>query len=337
MLLKLFRSNRSLVILVLPVFIALIWFPGFQKQHIQLLPFDQYPGLLYKTFIIFATEKVLASKITALLLFLLISVLLVRLNTRYFFIPARTQLPAVIFMLIVSSVMVLQRLNPVIVSSLILILAIGRIFGAYKYEGLAYHFFDSALLVSLSSLIYINSIFFLLFIWTGLLLLRSFNWREWSFTIIGFILPYLLLSGYFYATDRSIDKLLVDPVRNNFGAGIQLGDKIADMKIIAMILTVYVILTSLFMMIKFDTKKTYARKYFLYFLWMFIISTGLFFLLPSFSIEYTLIVAIPLTFLFSHYFVFTKINWINRILFTVLILMPYYLAYFDKVYGLIKK
>jgi hypothetical protein len=337
MLLKLFRSNRSLVILVLPMIIAAIWLPAIQKQNIRLFPFEQYPGLFYKALMIFAAKRILASKILALLLFLLISILLVRLNTKYFFIPIRTQMPAVIYMLIVSSVVVLQRFNPVIISSLILILAIDRIFGSYKYEGLAYHYFDSALLISLSSLIYINSFFFISFTWIGLILLRTFNWREWSFTIIGFLLPYLFLWGYFYATDRSMDELLFAAIRKNFETGFQLNNKITDIKIITIVLMVYMIHTSLFMVQRFDSKKTYARKYLMFFLWMFIISTIFFVLLPSFGIEYVLIAAIPLTYLFSHYFIFTKINWINRIMFGVFFLIPFYLAYSDKIYDWIKK
>ena len=337
MLLKLFRSNKTLVILILPIFIAVIWFPGFQKQNVRLFPLEQYPGLLYKAFIVFTANNILASKIVALLFFLLIGILIVRLNTKYFFIPVRTQLPAVIYMFIVSSVVVLQRFNPVIVSSLVLILVIDRIFGSYKYEGLAYHFFDAALLVSFSSMIYINSLFFISFIWIGLLLLRSFNWREWAFSVIGLLLPYIFLCVYLYATDRSIDDLLISTIRKNFEVGLQLSDKIADIKFVLIALTLLTILTSFFMIHKFDTKKTYARKYFLFFLWMFIILTILFILLPSFGIEYILIVAIPLTYLFSHYFVFIKISWINRIVFTLLLLIPYYLVYFDDIRTLFKK
>jgi hypothetical protein len=302
-----------------------------------MFPFEEFPGLFYRIFIGFAAKNILLSKIIALILFLLISIAIVRLNTRYFFIPSRTQLPAVIYMFIISSVIVLQKFSPVVISSLILVLAVGRIFASYKYEDLAYHFFDSALLISLSSLIYINSLFFISFTWLGLILLRTFNWREWAFTIIGLILPYLILSGYFYATDRSIDELLFNAIRKNFEAGSHLADKIPGIYIIAVVLTLNIIISSLFMMHKFDTKKIHARKYFLFFLWMFIILTFLFILIPSFGPEYILFASIPLTFLFSHYFVFTKVNWINRILFTILILMPFYLVYLDKLMNLIKK
>ena len=337
MLLKLFRGNRSLIFIILPIFIIAIWFPGFQGQDTRIFPFEEYPGLLYRFFIGFSTKNVLVSKIVALLLFFLISMMLVRVNIRYFFIPSRTQMPAVIYMFIISSVLVLQRFSPVIISSLMIILAIDRIFGSYKYEGLAYHFFDSALLVSLSSLIYINSFFFISFVWVGLLLLRTFNWREWTYTIIGLLLPYLFLIGYYYATDRSISDLLFYGIWKNFEAGFRLIDKIAEIDLIAIVLMVYIIISSLFMMRKFDTKKIQARKYLLYFLWMFIILTLLFIFIPSFGPEYILFAAIPLTYLFSHYFVFTKINWINRIIFTILILMPFYLVYFSKIYLLIKK
>ncbi|MBN2215147.1 MAG: hypothetical protein JW723_12970 [Bacteroidales bacterium] len=337
MLLRLFRSNRSLVILVLPLFIIAIWLPGFQKQDVQLLPFEKYPGILYAIFINFTTGSAVISKILALLLYFIISILIARLNARYFFIPVRTQLPAVIYMFIVSSVTGLQSFNPVVISSLILVVAISNIFGSYKYKGLAYHYFDSALLVSLSSLIYINSFFFISFVWTGLILLRTFNWREWIISIIGLILPYLFLITYFFATGKSINESLINVIIGNFNAGLSLADKIAGIDIIAIVLTVCLIISSLFMMHRFNTKKIHARKYFLFFLWMFIISTFLFISVPSFGTEYILFAAIPLTYLFSHYFVFTKINLFSRIVFSVLILLPFYLVYFDIVCDLIKK
>ena len=337
MLLRLFRSNRPLVILILPLFIITIWLPGLQEQQALIYPVGQHPGLFYKIFLGFTAKNVMLSKIIAFLLFFIISIMIVRLNTRYFFIPSRTQLPAVIYIFIVSSVVVLQRFSPVILSSLILVMAINRVFASYKYEGVAYHFFDAALLISLSSLIYINSLFFISFVWLGLILLRTFNWREWIFTIIGLALPYLFLSVYFYGTDRSINELLFYAIGNNFEAGIPLADKMAGIYIIAIVLSVFIIISSLFMMHKFDTKKIHARKYFLFFFWMFIILTLLFISLPSYGAEYILFAAIPLTYLLSHYFIFTKINWVNRILFTILLLMPFYMAYSDKIHNLIQK
>ncbi len=337
MLLKLFRSNRSLVTLILPLFIIAIWLPGLLKQQALIFPVGQHPGLFQKICLGFTAKNVMLSKIIALFFFFIISIMIVRLNTRYFIIPSRTQLPAVIYMFIVSSDVTLHKFSPVILSCLFLVLAVNRVFASYKYEGVAYHFFDAALLISLSSLIYINALFFISFVWLGLILLRTFKWREWIFTIIGLVLPYLFLSVYFYGTDRSIKESLFYAISNNFEDRIPFTDKIAGIYIIVIVLSVFIIISSLFMMHKFDTKKIHARKYFLFFFWMFIILILLFILLPSYGGEYILFAAIPLTFLLSHYFIFTKINFINRILFTILLLMPFYMVYSDMIYDLIKK
>lgn len=317
------------MIFVLPLIIIALWLPDFRDHFVQLFPFDLYAGPLYELVGSFSTRNILFSKITALLLYFLIAILLVRLNIKYFFIQSRTQLPAVIYLLIISGIIIIQRFNPVILSSLLLIIATDRIFESFKFDGLAYHYFDAALLISLSSLIYINSFYFIAFLWVGLVLLRQFRWREWSFTIIGLILPYLFLYGYYLATGKDIHEMLFKTIREYFSDGFAITYRVFQVKLFGYILLAYILLASVFMMQLFDTKKTHSRKYFLFFLWMFIISTLMFILIPSYGVEYLIIAAIPVSYLLSHYFAFSRLNWINRIIFTVFLLIPFIVVYFD--------
>ena len=65
----------------------------------------------------------------------------------------------------------------------------------------------------------------------------------------------------------------------------------------------------------YPVKKIYSRKYFMFFLWLFIVTLAIYFIIPSAGYEMIIIAALPVSFLFTHYFVNVKPGWINRMLF----------------------
>lgn len=335
MLLKLFKSNRTPVFFLLPLLVVAAWFPGFQNAAIYSFSFDQFVAPFYRPISSFGNSNLLLSKIVALVMYFIIGFLLVRLNAKYFFIHARTQFPAIIYLLLISGFVMFQRFNPVIFSSFILIFVIDKIFESYKFEGIAYQYFDTALLIALSSLIYFNSIFFIIFIWLGLLLFRQFNWREWTFTIIGFLLPYIFIVGFYYFLNKDIEDLLLT-FRSSVTTKYSIIARLNTLGILFGVLGVNFIIASFFMVLKFDTKKIYARKFFLYFLWVFILTIVLYLVIPSFGMESLLIIFIPFTFLISHYFTLVNLNFISRILFTLLIMSIFYTAYLKDILLLVQ-
>ncbi len=335
MFLKLFKSNRLIAVFVLLIITLAAWLPGFSNSSIYTFSFDHFPGPLYKPIRIFATSNLLFSRIIAFSLYLILGFLLVRLNAKYFFIQVRTQLPAVIYLLIISGFVILQRFNPVIISSLLLIYVFNRLFETFKLEGLAYQYFDISFLISLSSLLYLNSILFMVFIWLGLILFRQFNWREWSFTLIGLLLPYLFIYVYYFVFNIDFGSF-VAVLKNSLMTPYSIAEKINEIKIFMIVLGIIFVISSLFMIQTFDTKKTHARKFFLYFFWVFILTGLLFIFVPSFCMEALLIVAIPIAFLISHFFAFVKVNFITRLLFTLLILAVFYTVYLKQIHSLLK-
>ncbi|MBN2613974.1 MAG: hypothetical protein JXB00_20620 [Bacteroidales bacterium] len=335
MFLRLFKSNRPAVVILLPLIVILAWLPGFSDTSFVTFPFDSFPAPLYKPLIDFCTSHIVVSKIISLFLLFMMSILMVRLNIRYFFIPERTYMPAFIYLMITSGVIMLQRCTPVLFASLILLLVFYRIFESYKYQGIAYHYFDTALMVSFSGLIYFNSLFFIIFIWLGLIILRTPKWREWVFSIIGFILPFLFLMAYYYFFDKDLGELSLT-FRTSIIARSKMISDTSGLVVFLVVLALIFLVSSFFMLNKYDTKKIHARKFFLYFFWVFALSVMLYFIVPSFGVDLILIIAIPVTFLISHYFVFARLNFFTRFIFSLLILSVFWVVYQSVVLLLIK-
>ncbi len=330
MFLRIFKSNQPIVILLLPFVLLAIWLPGFFLNYLQLFVFDHHTGVFYGIFSNLSVNNIVFTKLIALVIILFIGFSLVRLNTKFFFISRRTQLPAFLYLLIVSSFVPLQRFNSVLISVIILIYIIERVFDSYKYNGIAYHYFDSALMVSISSLFYINSIYFITFLWIGLILFRSYKWREWVFTIIGLGLPYLMIIFYYYFFDKDIT-LFHQRLREGFINDSFFIKHNLYFKLFAAFVCFLLIITSGYMIRHYNTKKVQSRKIFSFFLLIFIISILFYFLIPSFGMEILFIIAIPLSFLFSHYFMLAKLNWINNVLFSLLVTGVFFICYYDKL------
>ncbi len=316
MLIRLFKSRQQFGIILILILTISFWLPSLIFYKPALFVFDFYPAPFYRPLQFIEYYYPVASTIFSLVLLIIIGFMLARLNVRFFFIQTRTQLPAFFYILICSSFIPMHRMNPALIGCFFLVLAIYKIFDAYKKEKLCYNFFDAALLVSVASLFYFNYIFFIVIIWTGLILLRPFIWREWIFTIIGILLPYILILSYYYLYDYDINRLL-DTYRSYFSY--KRYDIRFDLsyKLLLLYYLLMLLIGSVYMVSVYTTKKIYSRKYFMFFFWVFIITIAVYFIIPSAGYEMILILSISLSFLFTHYYVNIRSGWINDLLFNL--------------------
>lgn len=316
MLLRLFIRKQQFIIVLILILALAFWFPSLLSYKHSFFIFDFYPSPIYSPLQFIEYSSPIITIIISFLLLVLSGFLLIRLNVRFFFIQTRTQLPALFFILICSSFIPLQRLNPVSVSVIFLIAAVFKIFNTYKQEKLCYNFFDAALLISAGSLFYFNLIFLIVIIWIGLVILRPFVWREWIFTLIGILVPYALLFFYYYMMNLDINSLLQTYksyfLYNRYDINFDL-----SYKLLAAYYLLMLIISSIYMIGVYPVKKIYARKYFLFFLWLFIIAIAIYFFIPSAGYEMIIIASLSISFLLTHFFVSVRPNWINSSLFDI--------------------
>jgi hypothetical protein len=323
MLLRIFRGTSPGVVFLIILTLFSVWISSFIRYDIDslhLIKSDKMP--------LYALLQQIAGRsywslILSLLMVSFIAFLLVNFNTSLFFINERTFLPALIFILFLGLFPACQYMNPVIPASIFLMLSVKRIMDGYRKPGIAYNFFDAALLIGTGSLFYANLIWFWLLVLIGIALLRTGNVREIALSVIGLITPYLITIGIYYVLGKDLLSLLFLIEENLFGvADSCVFDRLTI--VVLIYVGVLVMISILYLVMSLRTKKIKTRQTFSLLLWVFIISLTIYIILPSVSIELVYLAGLPVSYFMTHYFLFVKKRIVPELFFTfyfVLILL----------------
>jgi hypothetical protein len=321
MLIKFFRGAGPAEVFLIFLTAAGVWAGAFVHPHLSVSGnYDTNPMPLYRLLQMALHENALYGVIFSFLLVLLMSFLVVNFNTSQFFINERTFLPAIVYILLTGLFPSHQLLNPVLPASIFLMIAIRRIMDAYRIAGTAFNFFDASLLIGTGSLFYANLVWFELLVIIGIIILRTGNIKELIISLIGFITPPILTVGVYYALGKNIHELPAVLYDNLFLLPEQF--KFTPLVITGLILLGLIILISTIHLLSLlSNKKIKSRKTFSEFIWALVISFVVFFAIPSASVELIWIVAIPISYIMAHFFIFSKKKLIPEIFFAVLFII----------------
>ena len=317
MLLRIFKGYQAFLLIFIPMAGIGLWLNAFFVKEFELNGQYVFMPLSDVVFNILGYNSFI-SKFVALVLVLANALFLVRMNISYNFIRRRTYLPAIIYLLLMSHIQDIQRLTPALMASFFVILAMNKILYTFKKDKLAIHIMDASLLVSVASLFYFPALFLIVYLWVGLMILRPFLWREWAFTIIGMATPYLILASMYFIYGKEINisfrALFSIPFVYDWSI------KSNILTLVFFIYSALLIILASFQMLKlFGTKKVHSRRFFIFFLWLFVITVALFIIVPGASIEIFYINGISLAFLFSHYFVNLRGGWVSELMFLIFV------------------
>lgn len=316
--LKYFKSYSSSLIIVLPLIGLALWGSTYYYQQSAIFSYDGYQMPLYALLIKFIGGAPFWSMIISLVVILLTALLLVMLNTRYIIIPERTYLPAVLFTLISGGLAALHGPHPVIFGSLFLLFAIYKIFGSYKATKLSYNFFEAGFLLGVGSLFYLPIAGFFIITWISLAILNRHYWREWIFPLLGFIATYILVLSYYYLYTDNLYAFLTGMLD-----GLTENNMLAYPEkyyyIFLGVLLFCIIIGSYFMLSVFQTLKIHARKYYLVFFWLFILSIGMYILIPSAGVELLVPATLSVSYLLTKYYISCRSKWLCHLTFYMLL------------------
>jgi len=319
--LRFFKGTGPGVIILIILLMGLLWIGAFLNPQ---MPgpdvYEMNPMPLYRLVQLLIGNHSLAGVIFSFLILSVMLFLLVNFNTIVFFINERTYLPAVMYLLFSALFPELQVMSPVLPAAFFLLLSFIRIMDAYRKPGIAYNFFDAALLISVGSLFYADLIWFGILVLIGIALLRTGNIKEIAISLTGLALPYIITFGLYYVLGKDIGTFLEDFRYNLFGDSA--GHTFTRVSVIILIYLGLMILISIGdLMIKLNSKKIKSRKTFSLLLWSFIIPLVLYVVLPSVSVEMIWIGAIPAVYFLTHYLVFIKRRLVPEILFTGVVIL----------------
>jgi hypothetical protein len=264
-----------------------------------------------------ANTKPLIGTLVAFLLVILVSFLLVTLNTRVFFISERTFLPALVYILLTGIVPESQILNPSIPAAIFLILAISRIMDGYKVQGTAFSFFDAGMLISIGALFYASLIWFGIILIIGIAIMRTGSVREIIIALLGLATPIFVLYGFFYVSGKDMTSLLSAVDYNLFSKDTHFA--FSGLRVTLLIIAGLIILVCLaHLLTGINAKKIKSRKTFILLFWIFIVSAAVFQIFRPVSIEIIWLLAITPCYIISHYFVFRRSKWMPEIILVLL-------------------
>jgi hypothetical protein len=251
---------------------------------------------------------------------MVVAIVMVRFNTSIFFIPRRTYLPALIYILLFALFPGEMVLNPALPAALLIVAGLWRMVSAYRVNGMTFNFFDAALLISSAGMFYAGAVWFIIIVFIGALILRSPDARELTVTITGALLPWIVLYAIWYVTGGNISGL-TEIIRHN------IFDQAAAVSwsrtlIILLAVTGLNLVPSFMTLVReMPTYKIRSRKTFELFVWMIILGIAAFILVPGVSAEMNAITAIPVAFIMANYYAFTRRLTMAEILFWLMVVM----------------
>ena len=320
MLLKFFKGSAPSVIAVIIVLSVLLWLKSFINPAYAPFYFDDYSMPLYallKT----VTRGNLMLEIAISFTFTLISALyLIQINTKHILIKYRTYLPALLYIVLASSFTPLQRLNPAVISSIFILIAIEYILSTYEKRNSLDSFFRANFFIGIGSLIYLPMALFVIPVFISLIILNSTGIRQWLSAFFGFIAPWFFAFVYYYVWHNSSDMLFaiisesLTPIKTSTFYGV-------PFSVFYSFIGLLLILSVFFLLGNLPTQKINIRKYYSVLIWLVLFSAVIAFFSPFSSIEIVYIAALPSSFIIANFFTFAKNKFWTELFFWILLIV----------------
>jgi len=191
----LFRTNQIIFNLFLLIYIIVLR----SSYFFMPVPREVMNDGILSSFIKNALDKnTLAEGGFVILLLFLQAVLLNNLAIKHRLYNETTLLPGLFYVLLMSTLRDFFPLTAPLLGNLFLIIALDALLSTYKQASCAGSIFNAGFWIGIASLFYSSfSLFFLLML-LGLSLLRSFKIRERLMLMVGFIVPFLFASAWFF-------------------------------------------------------------------------------------------------------------------------------------------
>ncbi len=205
MLIGKFKSNHPFLYVVL-VFLALVlWIDGFIHYKQTSLQYDN-AAPLYGWIANFFDKLPFLSVLLSFLFMLLQTFMFNKVICDKNLVDRNSHLPALLFMVLMSSSFSMFGLQPIWFANFFLILALDKIFDVFSEDDVFIEIFNVGFLVSLASLFYLPALWFIILVFSALIIYFLLNIRGIIASIIGFVTPYFFVALYFYWFDMLVEK-----------------------------------------------------------------------------------------------------------------------------------
>jgi hypothetical protein len=201
MLIRFFRSSFIAQYFALLVIAVVLWVPAFLQGRWTMPESSQVMPLYH----LIAGNLPDLSWLPPLLGLFIILFTAVILNNIFIFhdlIPKNSLLPAMLFIVFMSSAPATLTLYPSMLAMLPMAAFLHQVYRLYDQNDNPNTALNIGILAAISSMIYLSIALLVFYTMIVYLIYRILSWRQWSIVILGFILPYLYLLTYYFWFDR---------------------------------------------------------------------------------------------------------------------------------------
>jgi len=319
--LRLLKNNRPSGL----AFIVFLLLLLFLKTALDPVPGDTLTGMpLYQLLPGKIAGLPFLSAAVSTLIFILLLLLIIRLNIIHFLLEDRTYMPATFFLLINASWPVALQLNPILFSTPFLLFAILTLIRGEEHRADPMALFNATLLLAAGSLFYLKLIWFIPFLWITAAIIRPLKWRGIINPLLAmFLLGVFMFTWYWVIKDDL--PLLGKILTENLGMG---NGRLSTPELPGMImlgfLALLITISSFHLLSRYQFRKIIIRKLYLVLFILFCYGLLFFFLVTNFREEVMILVAVPLTYLFSNYFYRKKNSALQEVLIWTWLLLIIY-------------
>lgn len=201
MLIGKFKSNNPLLNIILLLLAVIFWIDSFiYFKDVELSSNYQAPlyTFIYRIFSSYPFGNVLLSFFFMLLQAFMFN----RVITNKNLVDRNSYLPALVFIVLMSSSFNLVGLHPFWFSNFFLIIALDKIFDDFDEQDTYKEIFNVGLLIGVASLFYYPVLGLFLLIWISLVIYYLVNLKSLLASLLGLQLPYLFVATYYFWFDR---------------------------------------------------------------------------------------------------------------------------------------
>ena len=273
----------------------------------------EFPGMPFYELIFGAIHRLpFLNRIVTLLLVLLLCFILFRIGLHYFLLDNRSYMPAFFFLFIVVVLPGAHQVTPALVGSVFYLLCFAILFGLHDDPPDTFRVFHASLVLALGSMFYMKLIWFVPLIWISLGTLRSVTLRELFYPVIAYLLLLLFLLSWYWGI-RDDAGTLGDLLRENLSFRSAFIVRHFSVYAYYGYLLLLVLLASVYMVNRFQARKTYIQNIYQVMFYQFVAGILFFMFIARFSITGVVYIAFPVTFILSYYFHRRKNPWIHEL------------------------
>ncbi len=204
MLIKIFKKNYHIQILLFLVLPLIIWVPALINP--PELVVSKYDMSIYQIIHHYLQDLMAVSTVIALVLVYIQGLVINSILSHNQLFSKTSFLPGLIYILLLSSNYSSMTLSSFLIANTFTLISILFIFKSYDKRDGVDEVFNSSLFIALASLTFSPSLIFILWIWLSLLSYKSYKWRLWIISILGLITPFILLGALYFIMDMFVPR-----------------------------------------------------------------------------------------------------------------------------------